>query len=660
MTRADAAPQPLVDDGGTGLVDADSSGSANRSDSAADESIDAPRLSPETSPLSVSEPPAGPDYPDEHIDSDLAGDIGGGTAEAPVRRSWPQRITALVCVTVIACALFSYYWIDAAHSGIQQITRINFALQQRSGSFAQAGVAQTAVRNASTQVEEPANPTSWAEPQDSEPLLQTETPADAPVNFLIVGTDSALGVAADDPVLRGRYVDPNGRSRADVIMLVRLDPASGSGWVLSIPRDLWVDIPRGQENRINSALWIGGAPLLVETITQNFQIEVNHYVKVDFAGFQSLVDALGGVPVWFSHPAMDKKSKLDISTTGCHVLDGRQALQYVRSRSYTELIGGEWRVTGGNDLHRIERQQDFVVLALNRAVKRGIRNPNIMAHLLESVVSMVTLDQDLAMEELLDLGMSFKDFDPSDLHRQRLDVYPLRWSDGSYKGEAAYVRENQAILNVFRGQADTFQAGLERIELVGADAADLKRAGRHLKDQGFVIAASNEIDHEIPFTVVMHDREHAAEAVTVARYLNPLPYVVLQNSVEGVLVALGDDHKGVRTMDHPSLPDAEAQIASRGHPDVLPDLSYRQSPHSTVQGVAHRLGNGYRLESGYKLGNHASVRYSSHADKAVLSVLSAAPARVSRSAASVSTVSQASSAADATVIGRPPEGESCE
>ena len=72
--------------------------------------------------------------------------------------------------------------------------------------------------------------------QYGDQLLRTDTEPGEPVNFLIVGTDSALGLDPDDPVMRGRVVDPTGRSLADTIMLVRLDPVSGSAWVLSIPR----------------------------------------------------------------------------------------------------------------------------------------------------------------------------------------------------------------------------------------------------------------------------------------------------------------------------------------------------------------------------------------------------------------------------------------
>ena len=59
-------------------------------------------------------------------------------------------------------------------------------------------------------------------------------------------------------MLHNREVDPTGRSLADTIMLVRLDPVSGSAWVLSIPRDLWAEIPGAQDNKITSALYIGG------------------------------------------------------------------------------------------------------------------------------------------------------------------------------------------------------------------------------------------------------------------------------------------------------------------------------------------------------------------------------------------------------------------
>ena len=289
-------------------------------------------------------------------------------------------------------------------------------------------------------------------------LLRTDTEPGEPVNFLLVGTDSGTDVAGQADASQASGVATSGKSLADVIMLLRLDPKAKSAWVLSIPRDLWAEIPGAQDHKINSAFFIGGAPLLVETVTSMFDVEINHYVQADFAGFQQVVDTLGGVPVWFPYPARDPKSHLNITEPGCHVLDGEQALQYVRSRTYTELIDGRWRITGGDDFSRIARQQDFLVLALDRAISRGARNPTTIAGMIKAGASFVTIDQDLTLGELVSVAQAFSDFNPEDLQRQRLEVYTLFWPDGRYKGEAAFKHANEPMLDIFRGAADSESA----------------------------------------------------------------------------------------------------------------------------------------------------------------------------------------------------------
>ena len=343
-----------------------------------------------------------------------------GVSEAGLRRTWPQRLVIAGAVAVIVSAVVSAQTVKFVEETFEEVQRVAIIDTGQYGGQ----------------------------------LLVPETEPGEPVNFLIVGTDSALGLDPSDPAASGREVDPGGRSLADTIMLARLDPKAGSARVLSIPRDLWVEIPGAQDNKIASAFFIGGATLLVATITSMFDVEINHYVQMDFAAFQRVVDTLGGVPVWFPNPVRDSKSGLDVAEPGCHVLDGSTALQYVRSRTYTEFVDGRWRITQGDDFGRIERQQDFLVLALDRAIRRGARNPSTMVNLLEAGAASVTLDQDLTAFDLITLGKAFADFNPENLHRERVDVYTLLWPDGSYKGEAARKDANQALLDVFRGEGD--------------------------------------------------------------------------------------------------------------------------------------------------------------------------------------------------------------
>ena len=355
--------------------------------------------------------------------------------EERLRRSWPQRLVVVASLLVIVSAVASARTVQYVEEVWEEYDRVQIVDTVQYGRE----------------------------------LLKTDTEPGEPVNFLLVGTDSGTDAAGSADASQASGVAASGKSLADVIMLLRLDPKAKSAWVLSIPRDLWAEIPGAQDHKINSAFYIGGASLLVETVTSMFDVEINHYVQADFAGFQELVDSLGGVPVWFPHPVRDPKSHLNITEPGCHVLGGEQALQYVRSRTYTEFIDGRWVVTGGDDFSRIARQQDFLVLALDRAISRGARNPTTIAGMIEAGAAFVTIDQALTLGELVSVAQDFSDFNPEDLRRQRLEVYTLWWPDGRYKGEAAYQRANEPMLDIFRGAADSGSASGS--SLPGAEAA---------------------------------------------------------------------------------------------------------------------------------------------------------------------------------------------
>ena len=88
---------------------------------------------------------------------------------------------------------------------------------------------------------------------------------------------------------------------------------------------------------------------------QELGIPIHHYVEVDFSGFKSLIDAIGGVELCFLYPTRDTNTGLNITEPGCHQLDGVQALAYARSRYYEEFReDGEWHVDGTADLGRID------------------------------------------------------------------------------------------------------------------------------------------------------------------------------------------------------------------------------------------------------------------------------------------------------------------
>ncbi|MEY4223288.1 MAG: hypothetical protein RIS33_222, partial [Actinomycetota bacterium] len=122
-------------------------------------------------------------------------------------------------------------------------------------------------------------------------------------NFLITGSDNGACVDPDSPYASA-FGNRNGLGeRADTIMILRLDPTTNAGAVLSFPRDLWVKIAdKKSRSRINSAFNRDDPNTLVLTIWENFGIPVDHYVNVDFCAFKKIVDAVGGVRVPFATP----------------------------------------------------------------------------------------------------------------------------------------------------------------------------------------------------------------------------------------------------------------------------------------------------------------------------------------------------------------------
>jgi LCP family protein required for cell wall assembly len=212
-------------------------------------------------------------------------------------------------------------------------------------------------------------------------------------NILMVGSDEGA--------------DRTGQ-RSDTIMLLRLEPERSV--VMSIPRDLYVTIePSGREQRINAA-YNDGPASLIQTIQSNLGIPIHRYMEVDFVTFATLVDAIGGVTIEFPHPVFDPKSGLNIPQAGPVVLDGAQALAYVRSRQYTEIIDGRQVEDPRSDLGRVLRQQQFMRVLFAKI--GDSRNPIELVRIGEDVGEGLRIDNDMSLLDALRLGLRLRDLDP--------------------------------------------------------------------------------------------------------------------------------------------------------------------------------------------------------------------------------------------------------
>jgi len=182
--------------------------------------------------------------------------------------------------------------------------------------------------------------------------------------YLILGDDSRKGLSKSDQIRFGNTQTVPGE-RSDTIILVRLDPREQKAIVLSFPRDLWVNIPHQGYGKITSA-FEGGPYRTAEVVHQLTGLTIDHFVVVNLAGFQNVVQAIGGVPICVDRPMQDQLAGLDIPA-GCQTLGPEQALAFVRARHVVcDKIP---------DFSRITRQQQFL-----RAVLAKILQPSMILH----------------------------------------------------------------------------------------------------------------------------------------------------------------------------------------------------------------------------------------------------------------------------------------
>ena len=188
-----------------------------------------------------------------------------------------------------------------------------------------------------------------------------------PLNILVMGSDDrdAAGNNIDNQEL-------GSSDRSDTTILMHLSADRKRAYGISIPRDSLVtrptcktedgeSIPGGTDVMWNEAFALGGPGCTIRQFEKTTGVFVDHYIVVDFAGFESMVDAIDGVPVCIPEPIDDPAHGIDIPA-GTREVEGREALNYVRAR-YT--------LGDGSDIGRIKRQQAFIAAMANKVMSAG-------------------------------------------------------------------------------------------------------------------------------------------------------------------------------------------------------------------------------------------------------------------------------------------------
>ncbi|MEU8516595.1 LCP family protein [Kitasatospora sp. NPDC048722] len=209
-------------------------------------------------------------------------------------------------------------------------------------------------------------------------------------NILLIGSDDRSGT-------NGAYGGEAGTQRSDTTILLHLAADRKHATAVSVPRDVMVTVPACEKPdgtrskpalmQFNWAFELGGPACSIRTVEQLSGIRIDHYVILDFSGFKSMVDAVGGVEVCVPQAIHDKDARLDLPP-GRQTLQGEQALGYVRAR---ESIGD------GSDTQRMGRQQQFLASLIRKVQSQGVLlNPAKLWPVLDAATSSIKADGGLS------------------------------------------------------------------------------------------------------------------------------------------------------------------------------------------------------------------------------------------------------------------------
>ena len=357
------------------------------------------------------------------------------------------------------------------------------------------------------------------------------------INILLLGIDKR-----DDEPVAG--------TRSDTIILASIDPVTKSAALVSLPRDMWVSIPgctprdgcSGGQQRINVAHALGGPDLTIRTVTSDFGIPVQHYARVDFRGFEQLIDAVGGVVIdadWpvkdDEYPTPDYGYQRIYFVPGPQLMDGPTALEYARSRH------------GTSDFARAGRQQRVLVSLRNRALQLNTlsRAPELVGIVQKS------LSTDLSPGEMLALAKLVSQIDRYKITNLVIDatyVTPFKGQDGADLLQPNYSAIKRAIDNAERSAAHPeLRAKVEVLN--GSGMAGLgQKAADYLTAQGFNvvrIAAAERSDYRSSLVQVLTEDTGAAQALatTLRMPTTSISQLPTPNAGVDIRVVVGQDFR---------------------------------------------------------------------------------------------------------------------
>lgn len=222
----------------------------------------------------------------------------------------------------------------------------------------------------------------------------TRPAAGAGQNILLVGVDDGKGTRIREAVAADDW--PAGSFRSDALMVLHLSEDASRAQVISIPRDSYVDIEGHGRTKINAALSYGGPSLMAQTVERFIGARIDHVMLTDFDGFAGITEILGGVMVHIPDEYAASPARREVFSPGWQLIEGEQALLYVRDRK--GLPRG--------DFDRVQRQQNVLRQIVQRAQSWTVlANPLKVIDLVDETTRYLAVDEGLTNRKLRDLAL---------------------------------------------------------------------------------------------------------------------------------------------------------------------------------------------------------------------------------------------------------------
>lgn len=389
-----------------------------------------------------------------------------------------------------------------------------------------------------------------ARPTKATPTEQTTY---EPLNILVMGTDTRTGQGSGF----GNANDTaSGEGHSDTAILLHISGDRTRALGVSLPRDSWVTRPSCKgggtvTGKFNAAFATGGPACTIKAVESLTGVRIDHFVVVNFLGFEAVVDALGGVPICTTQPIDDPKSHLKLPA-GTSVLNGKEALAFARAR---KTLGD------GSDISRIDRQQVFLSSVVRTATQAGLlTNPVKLYQVLNSVTESLTVDKALgSVDALKDLALSMQGLSP-----KNVKFMTVPWTARGDGENVVWTSAADKIWTAFKNDtpyppATTVPAGQKPLTVKPSDirvqvlngtgvSGKAKSVAAELEKLGFVIAGVGTAKGGTVATTSVSSTSSRAESARTLAYAAQTSTTDTKATSGTLVLTIGTDWKGVRAV----------------------------------------------------------------------------------------------------------------